>query len=553
MELVAYIHLFRKWLWLIVLGAFLAGAAAFLYRNQQAEQYQATVTISVGGYIESPNPNSAQIQTGVELAQTYAVIATTYEVLEATVEAGDYPITPDGLGSAVTTSVVAETSLLRITVTYTDPALAASMANELAQQLISNSPSNLTPEQQKTVDSANAEIERLTAELEQNRNERSLLQEQLNAATDQDEIQRLQEQINVLADRINQTSSNIAGYQTTITTIQNRTNSLSIVERARRPGSPTGSSVLMNTLLGAMVGAALAIGLALLIEYLDDTIHTPEEVTQVLSLPTLATVTRFGRSRDSYSNRLITYHDPGAPVSEQYRTLRTNLLYSSNERGAKKIFIVSSPGPSEGKSVTVANLAVTIAMAGWRVLLVDADLRRPRIHEIFDLDNSVGLSTLLSAQESQNKREDHEGQGFPIDLTACLQETFVPGLRVIASGRIPVNPTEVLGSATMQHLFKEFGASKNVDIILFDTPPALVVADSAVLASTLNIPVVIVLESGGTRRAAAVRTKEQFEQLDVVMEGVVLNSVNPKERRYRYGGYGGYYYEYYSDESKSSS
>jgi capsular exopolysaccharide synthesis family protein len=469
------------------------------------------------------------------------------------VEAGNFPISAAQLGSLLSTRVIPDTSLLQLTITYTDPVLAADMANELARQLIANSPSYLTPEQQAQIDLANAEIARLNEELSQTRLQLGTINTQLSAATDAAEIAALRGQRNELLKLINDASANIAQFSNNVTSLQRRSNSLDIVEQARIPSDPVGSTVFMSTLLGAVVGVALGGGIALLLEYLDDTIRSPEDATQMLALPTLAAIRRFGSKRDSYSKRLITYRDPGSPISEAYRTLRTNLLFSSNGNWSKGAYIITSPGPSEGKSVTTANLAVAMAMAGLRVLLVDADLRRPRLHEIFSLDNNVGLSTLLSADLGDGTHDGDEHQGQLLrNLRECLQETEIPGLRVITSGYIPLNPTEVLGSVAMQHWFQEFRSSKNVDIILFDTPPALVVADSSVLAAAIKAPTVMVLDAGHTRRSAALRAKEQFEQLGVEIKGVVLNNINARDQGYGYGyGYGGYYY-YYRDSGNKT-
>jgi capsular exopolysaccharide synthesis family protein len=272
----------------------------------------------------------------------------------------------------------------------------------------------------------------------------------------------------------------------------------------------------------------------------------------LLGLPTLAAISRFGKSRDGYNQRLITYRDPSSQISEQYRTLRTNLLFSTNGSNSKTAFVVTSAGPSEGKTVSTANLAVTMAMAGWRVLLIDADLRRPRMHELFGLDNNVGLSTLLSVNPGDVFGPADERRLMVHNLDECIQDTEIPGLQVITSGHIPLNPTEVLGSASMQRWFQEFRNRDDIDIVLFDTPPALVVADSPVLASAIEAPVILVLESKGTRRGAATTVKEQMEQLNVKVAGLVLNSVNPRDRvGYGYGY--GYYYYYYSDSNRSSA
>jgi capsular exopolysaccharide synthesis family protein len=371
------------------------------------------------------------------------------------------------------------------------------------------------------------------------------------STTDPAELERLQGQRNRLVDQINQASANLAAFSATINELQKRTNALSVIEQARTPSAPIGSSVITQTILGAIVGGALAAGLALLIEYLDDTVRS-SEATQLLGTPTLAAITRFGKAHDSYAQRLSTYRDPGSIISEEYRTLRTNLLFSSNGSVSKSVFIITSPGPAEGKTITIANLAVTMAMAGWRVLLVDADLRRPRLHDMFDLDNNIGLSTLLSVNPGDLSTEGDDRHLFLHDLDACIQDTEIPGLRVITSGHIPLNPTEVLGSASMQRWFQEFRSREDIDIVLFDTPPSLVVADSAVLASAIDAPVVVVFEAKATRRGAALNVKAQFDQLNVKIAGLVLNAVNPRDRgEYGYG-YGYYYYYYYSDSNAKS-
>jgi capsular exopolysaccharide synthesis family protein len=549
MELVAYFRLFRKWFWLLLIGAFLAGGAAFLRASRQPDLYQASVTVSVGSAIQTPNPQYNELLTGAELAQTYAVLAKSYDVLEAAVKAGNFPITPGELDNILSTHVINQTSLLVLTVTYTDPGLTADMVNEVAQQLILNSPTNLSPEQQQQIDLANGEIEKLNQELAQARLQLSALDSQIGTTTDQTDLNQLQERRNTIVSQINQASQNIAIFSSTISSLQQRTNVLTIVERARIPSSPLGTNVFSQTILGTIVGFALAAGLVLLIEDLDDTVATPSEATQLLGVPALGAITRFGKSRDSYPQRLITYRDPGSHISEEYRTLRTNLLFSTNGNSGKGAYIITSPGPSEGKSITAANLAVTMAMAGWRVLLVDADLRRPKIHEIFNLENNLGLSTLLSFNPGDTAADGNSDDErlYVRSLRECVQETEIPGLQVIPSGHIPLNPTEVLGSASMQRWFQEFRAQDDIDIVLFDTPPSLVVADTAVLASAVDVPVIVVLESKKTRRGAAVTVKEQFAQLDVKITGAVLNAVSPRDRAGYGYGYNYYYYYYYSD------
>jgi len=399
MELVAYLRLFRKWWWLIAIAAFLAGGASYLFTSRQPDRYQAWVSISVGSFIDSPDVETNELRVGQELAQTYAVIAKYNRTLEAAVETGNLPVTPAELGTALSTRIVPDTSLLVLTVTYTDPVLAADMVNEVAQQLILNSPTNLTVEQQSQIDMANAEITRLREELSQMRLQLSAINTRLQTAADSVLREQLTEERNTLIAQINQASSNIADFTATVASLQRRTNSLDIVQPAQIPNAPIGSNTLSRTLLAAMVGAALAVGGALLIEYLDSTVKTNEDVTQTLQMPVLANIPRFGKKHEDYPQKLIAYLEPTSPVSEQYRMLRTNLVFSSNG-ASSNTYVITSPGPSEGKSVVTANLAVTLALAGFRVLLVDTDLRRPRVHEIFNTHNDFGLSPLLRTSPS---------------------------------------------------------------------------------------------------------------------------------------------------------
>lgn len=537
MELVAYLRLFRRWWWLIVIAAFLAGGAAYLTKSRQPDQYQAWVSISVGSFIESPDPQTSEISVGQQLARTYAVIAKYHNTLQAAIDAGNFPVTPGELSNALSTEIVSDTSLLILRITYTDPVLAADMANELARQLILNSPTNLTPDQQSQIELATEEITRLNAELSQMRTELSNIDAQIATTISPDQIDELREQRNLLVSQINQASSTLADFNATVANLQRRTNSLDIVQPARIPTSPIGSNALSQTILAALVGAALAVGVVLLIEYLDNTVKSPDEISHVLGLKTLAVIPQFGKKTNDYPRRLIAYFEPNSPVSEQYRMLRTNLVFSGNGT-FRKTYVTTSPGPTEGKSVVSANLAATMAMAGFRVLLVDADLRRPRIQDIFSLENQVGLSTLLSIDPSQNAQAS-EDEVIQL-LKDYVHSTVIPGLYVLTSGASPLNPTEVLGSAVMQVWNERFHQALDVDIVIYDSPPSLVVADSSILAASLDASILMVLQAGRTRLGAAVRLKEVIEQLDVNIAGVVLNAVKRRDRDY--DSYQYYYY-----------
>jgi non-specific protein-tyrosine kinase len=212
---------------------------------------------------------------------------------------------------------------------------------------------------------------------------------------------------------------------------------------------------------------------------------------------------------------LIALRDPRSPAAEAYRTLRTNIQFSSLDRPLHTL-LATSTAPDEGKSTTLANLAVTIAQAEQRVILVDCDLRRPSLHTLFGLSNDVGLTTMILAHD---------------DAPPPLQETGVPGLSLLASGPLPPRPADILGSRRMEAVIQRLRGM--ADMVLFDTPPVIAVTDAAVLATRVD-GVLLVIEAGRTRRDRARRAREILEKVKANIIGVVLNGA-------RFDGEYGYY------------
>ncbi|RXT03684.1 CpsD/CapB family tyrosine-protein kinase [Ammoniphilus sp. CFH 90114] len=221
----------------------------------------------------------------------------------------------------------------------------------------------------------------------------------------------------------------------------------------------------------------------------------------------------------SQKRNLITMEKPKSPISEAYKTLRTNIQFAGIDRELKTI-MVTSTGPSEGKSTTVANLAVVMAQSEKRTLLIDADLRKPTVHHTFDLANRQGLTTYLAGQDR---------------LEDVIQATEAPNLDVMSSGPIPPNPAEMLNSKVMTRLLEEL--SVQYDQILIDTPPLIAVADAQILASKVD-GVILVVNSGMTNREIAVKAKQQLENAKANILGVVLNNKQIKGDSYYYYYYG---------------
>ncbi|WP_121610644.1 CpsD/CapB family tyrosine-protein kinase [Mesobacillus foraminis] len=213
--------------------------------------------------------------------------------------------------------------------------------------------------------------------------------------------------------------------------------------------------------------------------------------------------------------KLITSFDPKSPISEQYRTIRTNIQFSSIDEEIKTILVTSS-GPMEGKSTTAANLAVVFAQADNRVLFVDADLRKPTAHYTFNLTNTFGLTTVLAKQ---------------ISLDKAINEMDVPNLYVLTSGPIPPNPAELMGSVGMERFIKE--VKDSFDVIIFDTPPVLAVTDAQVLANKCD-GTILVTYSGRTEVEAAGKAKELLLGSNAKLLGAVLNGKKLHNTDYYY-------------------
>ena len=306
--------------------------------------------------------------------------------------------------------------------------------------------------------------------------------------------------------------------------LQNTPNIVQI-EPASLPEEPIRPRPLMNTALAAAVGLMLAAGIVFLIEYLDDTLKTPEDVEQALGVPVLGFVAEM-QYKSKSPEEIYVSRQPRSPVSEAFRSLRTNLEFASVQSPIHTI-IVTSPGPAEGKTTVAVNLAAIFALSGKTVALVDADMRRPHVHRFLGLPNRDGLSTLFRGQA-----------GISSVMRTRLE---LPNLVVITSGSLPPNPAELLGSNKMSELLAELKAM--VDVVVIDTPPSLV-ADAQILAGKVDA-VLFVIQPGTTHTEMAKASFELFKRVGARVIGTVLNRI-PRNRSYYYGGY-----KYYSPYNSS--
>jgi capsular exopolysaccharide synthesis family protein len=312
------------------------------------------------------------------------------------------------------------------------------------------------------------------------------------------------------------------------------------VEVATTPLNPIRPQPLQSTLLAAAVGLMLAAGIAFLVEYLDDTLKTPEDVERELNLRVIGLVADMnpGDKKNGNSPKVLLHvaEQPRSPVSEAFRTLRTNLEFSDVDRPLR-VILVTSAGPAEGKSTVAANLAQVMSQGNKRVILLDADLRRPSIHRQFDIPNRVGLSDVL------------RGKMTVADAVHRWSRNGSKEMGIVTSGSLPPNPAELLGSEKMGQILDDI--KKIADIVVIDSPPMLV-ADAQVLSPRVD-GILFVIQPGTTHIDSARTTVEQLSRVNARLLGVVMNRI-PRNRGYYYGGYRHYSpYYYYTKKNGYSA
>ena len=311
-----------------------------------------------------------------------------------------------------------------------------------------------------------------------------------------------------------------------------------IVDYARLPGISS-QNQNRTILMGLIFGMGAGIALAFALEFMDNTIKSIDDVSRN-NLAVLGVIPSIGGPEKrklglflrkgsllsasgsrGLRRRLMTREDPKSPVSEAYRSLRTSLLYSSSKKEPKSI-LISSAGPGEGKTTTVANLAITYANLGKKTLLVDTDLRRPVVHKVFEINREPGITTYLSAATD--------------NYNSLIQDCEIDNLSIITAGIIPPNPSELLGSARMTELVKQL--ENDWDMVLFDSPPLVAVTDATMISQEID-KIIMVVKVGQTDKKAFAHTLTNLRNVGAPLGGIIMNAVTHKS------SYGSYYYYYY--------
>ena len=512
MDLRRLIAIVRPWLPLLIVSVLLAGGVAFLVSSALPKTYEAKSTLIVGQSLSSANPDINQLLVSQRLSTTYATVATKRPILDAVIKDLNLGVSSTDLGTRVRAEAPLDSALLTISAQDSDPNRAAAIANSMGEQLIAASPAiqGREAEIQSSIDSdvtaTQSQIEAIQAQVTQ-----------LSALTDRTPKQDAD--LDTLDSRLVSLRATLAAL---LGLESGNANLLSVIEPAVAPTAPISPNRIQNTFLAAVLALLVVAGVIALIESLYDGVRDADAVMEATGLATLGAITRMKRnrgSREMYRIAALLY--PRSGVADAYRALRTNVEFSSVDTPIRTLLVTSSV-PGEGKTVTSANLAVVFAQAGRRVVLVDADLRKPGVHLIFDLPNAHGLTTLLRSAD--------------VSPEAVLQTTEQDNLRILTTGPLPPNPAELVGSQRMRTVVDVLTSTN--DIVIFDSPPLNAVTDAAIMSSFLGATLFIIDAQRSKRRVIS-QTRQALVKARANVIGAVLNRVptSSDESPY-YGSYG---------------
>ena len=512
MELNKYIFPLRKWWWLLAASTLIAAVFSSLSILRQPAIYQARTTLLIGTTINNPNPASSELFLGQQLAAAYADLANREIVFNATKNALGMNQLPEYIARALP-----NTQLIEITVNDTDPARAQIVANELATQMTLLSPISAQSEERGRQEFIHQRLNSLEAQIKETEAEIEKLQGELANTFSAQQINEKESQISSLQSKLNTMENNYGLLLSN--TQQGAINTLTIIESAELPSNPIGRMKGLTILLAAAVGFVLAACEAYLLEYLDDTLKSPDVVMRLFSAPIIGRI--FEQADGINEDRLYDADNATHPLTEPFRALRTALDFAETDRPLKTI-LVTSPDIGDGKTSVAVNLALSIAQKDKKVFLIDADLRRPRIHDLFKLDNEKGLSDMVFARAGFEDR---------------IKE--VRKLSVLTAGNPHPDPAELLSSEKMDDFLSRL--KEVADVIIIDGPPFFV-ADALILGSKVD-GILVVVRPGHTRQSLAKAAMEQINLVGARVIGLVLNRIPLRGADYYAGK--SYLYTYY--------
>ena len=507
----------RRWWWILVLAPLLTASLAIVYTNSQSPKYQADAQLIV-----NPSGNGSfdynSIMSAQELTKTYQKLVKNSVVLDAAALALNNGLTAGQIGTMVRSTTDGETQLLVVSAIDTDPVRAAAVANAVAEEFAKYIKNQASSSSGQTLSQLQAAFDQIDQQIKDTQAQIAALNAQKDAKSTavQSQIANLQATLDTLQPTYTSLLTNLATAKAASAVSLDR---VYVAVPATAPGGPFAPNKTINLLLGLFAGGVIAAGIVRMLVYFDNTVKSTSDFPALVGAPLLSTV-QSAKNLVTGPQQVFVLDQPKSVPAESIRLLRTNIEFASATKELATIGVTSA-NPGEGKSTIAANLAVTLAQAGFMTALLDTDLRRPTQHQIFGVGNERGMSTLLTAVDRPWSWAAHE--------------TMTPNLTLIPSGPLPPNPADLLSLDRLRQILTDMRGS--FDVIVVDTPPVLAVSDPLIIAAHVD-GMILVTKAGKTRTDSMKKAAETLQRGAIRIVGVVINQQNGK-------GDGGYYYHDY--------
>lgn len=562
MQFYRYLRLILKRWWIIALLVVVSVASVYYYTSNLPPVYSTQTSLFLNPSTASsllPYVDSTYVSN---LADNYNITIKSEKFLTS-VQSKLQPafnISIDELRGSFTTRLQPNTEIYVITASSDTPQKAQAIANTVAQAFVDEGVRQNDAGPSASQSSLASEIQIQNDDLQRTNNEIKSLNAQINALLQQTATDKTNQQSQELRQELRDDLQYRTQLFSVIADLNSRLadsskSSAQILDKAALPIERESNGLYRDLIFALVASFALGAGVIILLDYLDYTVKSADELTELTGLTTMGAVSVIkpvhhrsspvGAAADSaapeepldnLSDFLVTVTDFKSIASESYRNIRTNLLFqataSSNlikdknlDEDPFKLLLVTSTVAGEGKSLTASNLAIAFAQAGSKVVLVDTDLRRPTIHKLFGLSNDKGFTNLVLTG--------------PANLSSIIKPTSVPNLAVITAGSLPPNPSELLTGVHAARLLDVL--AEVADVVVLDSPPVGVVTDAVVLANRAD-RVLLVVDWGSTRRDAVLRTVQNLNKVGAKISGTILNRVQDKHAD-------GYYYYYYGERT----
>jgi capsular exopolysaccharide synthesis family protein len=530
MELGRYLEILKRWWWLMVISTVLAAGASYSYSQQQPRIYAARTTLMVGTSIQSPNPDESALGLSRTLTGIYAQLVTRQPIMRAVIDKLGLKMSPEQLASMIQTNVVSSAQLLEITVTDVNPQRARLLADAIANELILQSPTGPQGDREREA-FIQSQLRNLQTKIENLDQQVKDIEDSMQKMTSAADIAEAQSRLSE-SEKLRTTYQD--NYSKLLSSLSaSSVNRLTIVEPAVEPTYPIAPNVKMNVIVAALAGLALAAGAVILLEFFNDTLSWHSGETQsVLGVPVLGALSKMHNG----AAKIVAHESPWSPEANTIRHVRDSIFLTPKGQNLSTLLITSSL-PGEGKSFLAANLATVIALpkpgAGSvasastsSVILVDADLRKPTLHEIFDMPNLLGFTDVLAAPED----------AVEAVLEKALRPTNDDNLLLLPSGRTPLDPGSLLNSPRLPQVLSLLKNHSN--LVIIDSAPLLAAIETKAIANAVDGTVLVALDGQITTKAIRRATDDFRSRNDDSLLGLVFNRVNLP---HNYG-----YYSYHS-------